>query len=356
MKKTNYYCPINQTGYGIASLNILSSLTDIGYEISYFPIGKPSVTSQEEYDLVTKCMKTKADPRSPCVKIWHQFDLFHKVGNGNYFAYPFFELDTFNDTEKYSMEFPNTLLVSSKWAKQIIQENQIKTPTSVVPLGVNRKIFDHTRFPKKDTEKYVFLTIGKWEIRKCHDILPDIFKAAFPTESDVELWILASSTTNSYSNEKEVQDWKNLYSVDKRLKVLDGVPTHQDIAKLISQSDCGIYLSHAEGWNLELLETMSMNKPVIATDYSAHTEFCTPDNCLLVDITEKEKAYDGKAFNGQGNWAKIDKQQINQTIDYMRYLYKNRINTNENGIKTSKLYSWENSARALAGCIENNIV
>jgi hypothetical protein len=96
---------------------------------------------------------------------------------------------------------------------------------------------------------------------------------------------------------------------------------------------------------------MAMNKPVIATNYSSHTEFCNKDNSFLVDITEKEKADDGKAFRGQGNWAKIGSQQQDQIISYMRHLYSNRINTNPEGLKTAEVYSWKNSADKISGCI-----
>ena len=54
----------------------------------------------------------------------------------------------------------------------------------------------------------------------------------------------------------------------------------------MSQVDCGVFPSRAEGRNLELLEMMSAGKHVITTDYSAHTEFCTKDNAGLVPITD----------------------------------------------------------------------
>lgn len=353
MNDINFYAPINQTGYGVASINILSSLNKLGQKITYFPIGKPAVSSQEDYDLISKSLSIEnMNPQAPCLKIWHQFDLAHRIGNGKYSAFPFFELDTFNEIEKKHMTIPDQLIVASNWAKEAIRENGISTETHVVPLGVNRDIFNPEKITKKRTDdKYVFLTIGKWEIRKGHDILPTIFKQAFPNEQDVELWILASTTTNSYSSEQEVLQWKRMYESDNRIKVLDGVNTHYDIAQLIADSNCGLYVSHAEGWNLELLETMSMNKPAIATNYSAHTEFCTPDNCFLIDVTDKEKAFDGKAFIGQGRWAKIDQKQIDQTIGHMRHAYSDNLTENPNGVETAKNFSWENSAKKLLGCI-----
>ncbi|NBW12998.1 MAG: glycosyltransferase family 1 protein [Caulobacteraceae bacterium] len=350
--KINYHAPINTTGYGIASLNILKELISSNIETTYFPIGNPSVLTQEDYDIISKLINNFSvfNKYSPCIKIWHQFDLTSRIGSGQYLAYPFFELDTFNNLEKQHLKIPDKLIASSEWAKQVFEQNGIRQPIDIVPLGVDNKIFDHTMPKTIQTNNYIFLTIGKWEVRKSHDLLPSIFNKAFPNEKDVELWILASEHTNSYSTKEEIEKWKNLYN-HPNIKVIPGVGSHKEIAQVIQNSDCGLYISKAEGWNLELLETMAMNKPVIATNYSAHTEFCNPKNCYLVKIEELEKAYDGKAFVKQGNWAKIGSNQIDQTIEYMRYCYKNRINNNQDGLITAKQYSWRNSAESLVRCI-----
>lgn len=346
-----YNAPINKTGYGIASINILKELYKIESNINYFGIGPTSVDNKTDYDFMQKIMsKQLFDIDAVYIKIWHQFDLAQRIGRGKYFAFPFFELDTFNDMEKNHMLVPDHMIVTSEWAKTILENNGVKKPCSVVPLGVDTKIFDHKQYTKLDNSKYIFLNIGKWEIRKGHDFLYEIFDKAFPHEKDVELWILASETTNSYSTKEQLKEWKNKYA-SSRIKLFDGVDSHANIAHIISQSDCGIYPSRAEGWNLELLESMAMNKPVIATNYSAHTEFCDKNNSYLVNIDSIEPAHDKKAFFGQGNWAKIGQNQKDQIIEYMRYVYKNRINTNKYGIETAQKYSWSNSANTLYRCI-----
>lgn len=348
--KLNLSAPINNTGYGIASFNILKALVKQGSDITFFPIGGPAVNSQEEYNLLLSLAQKRhiCDIHAPYLKIWHQFDLLEHIGKGKYFAFPFFELDTFNQLEKTSLSSPDVIFVTSEWAKSIMINNGIKSHIQVAPLGVDREIFQEQ--PKINNGKYIFLNIGKWEIRKGHDILLELFEKAFPNETDVELHILASETTNSYSSETELKQWKQMYD-KSRVKLYSGVNTHYEIAKLISESDCGLYPSRAEGWNMELLETMSMNRPVIATNYSSHTEFCSRENALLIEITETEKAMDGKAFVGQGNWAKIDNKQKDEIIDYMRYVYKHRINTNLPGVETAKRYSWRNTANIISRCI-----
>jgi glycosyltransferase involved in cell wall biosynthesis len=353
--KLNFAAPINSTGYGIASLNILKALASIRpIDISFFPIGGPTVSSKQEYDLLSSLIQNrqKCDINAPYVKIWHQFDLLEHLGRGKYFAMPFFELDTLSSIEKTSLSVPDHIFVTSQWAKEILLNNGIKSPIDIVPLGVDRNIFDLDHYVStKDNSKYIFLNIGKWEIRKGHDILLELFEKAFPAETDVELHILASEHTNSYSSADELKSWKNLYN-KPRIKLYSGVNTHREVAQIIANSDCGLYPSRAEGWNMELLETMSMNKPVIATNYSSHTEFCNHDNAFLIDIKNTEKAIDGKAFIGQGNWAKIGQSEKNQIIDYMRHCYNNRLSTNTGGVKTAKEYSWINSANAMYGCIQ----
>jgi hypothetical protein len=355
MNNINVSCPINSTGYGIVSKNILKSIYNtFSKNISLFPIGSSYVEDQKEYDFFSELVVNSVnnlDIDAPFVKIWHQFDLIQKIGRGKYFAFPFFELDTFNDLEKKHMTVPDALFVTSQWAKNIIEKNNIDTETFVCPLGVDLNIFNaelNQKYQYKN--KFVFLNIGKWEIRKGHDILLNIFRDAFPDNEDVELWILASENTNSYSSKEELEKWKNIYS-HNNIKLFNGVDTHFQIAELIAQADCGIFPSRAEGWNLELLECMAMNKPVIATNFSAHTEFCNSQNSYLIDIDTTEPAFDGKAFKGQGHWAKISQKQIDQAIGYMRHVYQNGIKTNINGINTAKKYSWDNTAKTIQRCI-----
>lgn len=121
---------------------------------------------------------------------------------------------------------------------------------------------------------------------------------------------------------------------------------------IMRQVDCGVFPSRAEGWNLELLEMMAMGKHVIATNYSAHTEFCTPVNSRLINIDNLETAFDGVFFDGQcGLWAELAQEQKDVTIEYMRDVHTlkqdGQLIANQNGIDTGKQFSWKNSAQEL---------
>jgi hypothetical protein len=121
----------------------------------------------------------------------------------------------------------------------------------------------------------------------------------------------------------------------------------------MARTDCGVFLSRAEGWNLEAIEMMALGKPIIITNYSAHTEFCSANNASLVEINEVEEAYDGIWFHGQGSWAALNNEVKEQTINHMRKVCGKSI-YNSNGVVTAQHHSWENTANRLLNGINLN--
>jgi glycosyltransferase involved in cell wall biosynthesis len=353
--------PIGYTGYGVVGWNIAKELygrKDI--DLTVFPISVqkfgdvPKLDSEEESKQLHDMVVKNFDPKGTCIKIWHQFDLAERIGTGKYIAFPFFELDTFNPRELIHLKVPDRLIVASQWAKDILINQNINSQIDVVPLGVNTDIFDHNICKdKNDDDPYIFMVGGKWEIRKAYDVLLQVFTKAFTKDDNVELWIAASSDKTCFS-EKELTDWHNYYltsPLKDKITIIPRVKTQKDVAEKMSRADCGIFLSRAEGWNLELLEMMSMGKPIITTNYSAHTEFCNKDNANLIDITELEPAYDGKWFFGTGNWAKLGDSQLDHAVELMRQMYKAKTRKNPEGIKTGQKFSWKNSVDQLLKCI-----
>lgn len=345
--------PIGFTGYGYASLNILTHLMKNNHNVGLSLIGNPNLDSQDQVEYVKKAIDQchKIDYESTCLKIWHQFDLINRPGNGKYYAFPFFEVDKFNDKEIYHLNFPDELIVSCQWAKNILIDNKITKPINVVPMGVDTKTFDFNI--SNQTNNYVFITIGKWEKRKAHDVIIECFNSAFTENDNVELWMV---THNPFLNKEEEQFWLSLVEKSKlrqKIRIFPRLPSHESVAELLSYSNCGIYISRGEGWNLELLETMAMNKPVIASNYSAHTEYCNNENSFLVEMNDLEPAIDNKFFFGTSNWGKIDQKQRDQTIEYMKHCYANNITENKPGLATAQKLSWQNTSNLLEGCIKN---
>ena len=360
--KLNLQAPINQLGYGVAGLNILKALYEEEVEVSFFPIGQPQVTNEEDAYAVRRGMRLAQtfDPQAPCVKIWHQNQMAERIGSGKFIGFPIFELDTFNELEKHHLNSCDELMVCSQWAKQVCLDQLYMSPNGhtyldadakvhVVPLGVDAELFPPA--PVRQDDKTIFFNCGKWEVRKGHDILIKAFKKVLEHDARAELWMMCS---NPFNTRMEDARWKKLYKFPK-VSIIPRAETQQDVYNIMSEVDCGVFPSRGEGWNLELLEMMSCGKHVIATDYSAHTEFCTKENTQLLPIDGVEPAFDGKWFFNQGNWAKITEKEVDALSDLMiSFINNKKGKINKSGIETASKYNWENTAKEIIKCLNQS--
>lgn len=357
MQKLHLNCPINGVSYGISSLQILKGLLK-HRDITLWPISQVSLEKQEDVKLiqtlVNKQQSPELDLNAPTIRIYHQNMLGERIGRGKSYGYPFFELDTFTSVEKTNLNSVDHLLVASKWAKEVCLKNDIKVPIDVVNLGVDEEECGQIRKePKAHYNRCVFITIGKWEIRKGHADLYRVFDKAFSDKDDVELWLV---THNFFNTKEENEQWEAYYKYSKmgqagKIRIYPRIPKHNDVLRLINKADCAVFLSRAEGWNLGLLESMALGKECIATNYSAHTEYLSSDNCHLIPIDNLEDAYDLKFFNGTGKWASFGENQESITVEYLRHIYNRWKDgedlTNHKGIETAQKFTWENTVNQL---------
>lgn len=348
----NFICPINQLGYGVASGNIVKALSELGGSVALWPLGKPDWPNPEDHELLTSCMHFTDMPDfdAPCVRIWHQNDMSQFVGRGPKIGFPIFEMDRLTDIEIHHLSSLDKVFVCSQWAKGVVKEyTSIQADDiHVIPLGIDPSIFSDQVSLRKET---IFFNCGKWEIRKGHDIISKAFDRAFEPDDDVELWMMCG---NPFYSAQENYDWEREYKTCKMGSKVRMIPKQRDqfsVADIMKTSDCGVFPARAEGWNLELLEMMACGKHVIATNYSGHTEFCDNENSMLIECDELEDAHDGKWFNGQGQWAKIDDKQIDMIAAYMRDIHmlkqSGHLEKNIAGLETAAKFSWENSAKKI---------
>jgi len=356
-KTMNIITPINQLGYGVTGLNIVKELRKLR-PVSLWPIGQPQITNKADAKIVQDSINNAKffEYDDPCLRIWHQHDMAQFVGNGEHIGFPIFELDTFSPLEQHHLNSCDRLFVCSQWAKDVCLANGIKPRKAtldnpaidVVPLGVDIETFKPCEIKHGPT---VFFNCGKWEVRKGHRILPEMFSDAFDDNDNVELWIMCE---NPFLSKEEDAEWKRLYvnaKLGHKVKFVNRVATHAEVYNIMTQVDCGVFPSKAEGWNLEPLELMACGKHVIITNYSAHTEFCTQENSRLINIDCLESANDGKWFHGNGNWAKFGENQIQQTIKHMKQIHSlkqsNNLLPNVAGIETANKFTWENTAKEI---------
>ena len=358
LKQLNIRAGVSQTGYGSVGYNALEQLTrNFGWDIYLKEIGTNERKNPREAELIYKSLTKPFFYDAPCLQIWHQFALEETVGRGDHYAFVFCELDGFSKREIHHMNYADRLIVSSQWAKDMCLKYGIKSEHTidVVPLGVNKNLINSEKIVQpRNPGPTTFLSSGKWEIRKGHDVLLEAFNKAFTKDDNV---LLLKTGDNPYVAHvgDETQRWVKTYHTSPlgragRVKVLPWFNNQGDLHNLMSQVDCGVFLSRGEAWNLGLLEMMAMGKQIIATNNTGHTEFCDKYNSLLVETDLQEEAFDGMWFKPQAHnptWSGFTPENVDQVVEHMRYVH-NAVQSpgdllNEAAIDTASGLTWENT-------------
>jgi glycosyltransferase involved in cell wall biosynthesis len=360
MKNIHITCPINKLSYGYTSYYLIKELLKLKNNIFFYNIGPVDNDLAKDVVNIHFLNKhvgifAKNQPyNTVSLKIWHQNEVHGMPVRGHHYGFPIFELDRFNEIEKASLKLCDELITCSKWGAKVIKE-QTGKDCHVVPLGIDDEIFKPCG--PSTLKNTIFFNCGKWEIRKGHDILIECFNKAFNESDNVELWLMCDNIFLQDGG----KSWIDLCKKSKlssKIRLIPRQSDHADVYRIMSKTDVGVFPSHAEGWNLELLELMAIGKHVIATDYSAHTEYCTSENSSLLNIDSLESAYDGIWFHNNGRWAEIKDETKDQMISYMRMHHKNKqdglLGINSKGIETGKQYTWANSAKILSDLLNND--
>lgn len=340
----------NNLSYGIVTKNIVKALSELGHHVHLSPLYPPEY-NETEREFIKPALDKPYDEYAPQILIWHQGDLDKfREGSGKKIGFPIFELDTLTATERMSMNSCDELFVCSKWAKQICNNNNIFKPVHVVPLGVDSTIF--TNRNNRPNDIFNITCIGKIELRKGMECIPQIIKLAFPNGGNYKLRM---SWNNPFFTKKEVKEWEDYYVKELGDNVEFVPPLSQDgMVDLISSSHVILSASKAEGFNLSLMEALACGTHVIALNYSAHTEYLTNDNAYLVEPTGFEPAIDGTNwFVGQGSWATYDYQDFANKLTNLYDVHWYGLglyDPNLKGIDTAKEFSWTNTVRTI---IEN---
>jgi glycosyltransferase involved in cell wall biosynthesis len=300
---------------------------------------------------------------APSISIWHHEWLMCRYpGRGKRYNFTIFELDKFFDAGINNLNFLDGVFVCSKWAKGIVEENGIKTPVYVTPIGVDNRLFS-TNYKKLDRNDGItkFIHCGKWEIRKSSIEVLECFEKAFSQNDNVELHLITGNRLMDYNTPGESDKWKDLFRssvLADKIKIYDWIENEDNVYQIFRECDCGVYLNKAEGFNLPLIENLAVGLQVIALNYSAHTEYISSDNALLVEPTELELAYDGCWFDGRsgGRWASIGSDQKEECVNHMRYIHKRKQSGdnlfNQAGVETAKKFTWKNTAETLLRVIQ----
>lgn len=135
---------------------------------------------------------------------------------------------------------------------------------------------------------FAFLTTSdalSWVQRKNPLGVVLAFQAAFVDEQDVSLIVKTHNLDGPLSVEQHIY-WKKIREIcalDRRILFIEDsldAPTQRTMLKAV---DCLVSLHRSEGLGLDPLDALWLGTPVVATDYSGVTDFCTAETAWMVD-------------------------------------------------------------------------
>lgn len=229
-------------------------------------------------------------------------------------------------------EFPD------KWVSCIDTVDEIWTPAEFISRGIRRKtdkpvltmpygielnmedLLGRTYFHLPE-DKFLFLAMYDFlsiSERKNPEGIIRAYKQAFSKEdTGVGLVIKSNHIKDKRELEKlkeELDGYPDVYFITDNL-------SRREVESLIAAADVLVSLHRAEGFGLPLAEAMYLGTAVVATNWSATTEFMDEDSVCLVDyelMTLKESI--GPYMKGCC-WAGADE---NQASEYMKRLAEDR--------------------------------
>lgn len=349
---TSYGIVLNNLAYELSLLNPLK-LRDVNNNPEFDP------KIEKHHDLYGSFDASGSDVE---LVVFHQGMTHKYFSNAAKYkiAFVIFELTALTPPEVADLDAADHVIVCSNWARSVVLSHLPNKPVSVVPLGYDPDLLKFSENAIRPSNKTIFLNIGKWETRKLHDALANLFRAAFSPTDNVHL---VMAPHNFFIGEQENERLRGQYReiLGDQVSFLPRVNSHIDFIPIYQMADVYFGCSRAEGWNLPLFEAMVAGKRVIANDYAAHSEFVTPENSLLISPRQLEIAHDGFWFrNGQNvgaKWMHYGNEEFEQIVNSLRYAHSERqLNGPQNHQSVHDSVShltWGNTARKVMEVIKN---
>lgn len=236
----------------------------------------------------------------------------------------------------YAWELPE---YPEEWAKISEMFDEIWTPstfcTDAIAAAVNRPVYTmpYVITPEIDTErsreyfglpdnKFLFLCmfdVSSVMERKNPKGAVEAFLNAFDTDAENVGLVIK---VNDPRKDPQVKAYlEELKMKNKNIFFINEVLTRSDVNSLIKCCDCFVSLHRSEGFGLVMAEAMYFEKPVIATNWSANTDFMNEENSCPVayELTTLKRDY--AVYKKGQTWAD---PSIEDCAYYMKQLVEDK--------------------------------
>jgi len=213
----------------------------------------------------------------------------------------------------------------------------------VMPGAVDAAFFNpqhHAPLALPNRARFNFLSIFEWSSRKAWDAMLAAYLQEFSSEDDVCLYLRTYLFSKPEGDPREALKKRVEAYIDTlklgnkslaRIEILAEQVPNSQLPALYLACDCYLAPSRGEGWGRPQHEAMLMERPVIATNWSANTQFMNEENSYLLNYEIAEaKGLEPELWHYKGQrWAN---PSITHLRELMRRVQQNPAEARQKGV------------------------
>jgi len=363
--ETSVFAP---SGYSFVARKLLLELDKLGLDIHLVDkhVDKMRLNiSEEEMEIFTNMLENTSTKNVPLLRYGTPVVFNTPPTHKRNILKFVWENDRLPPLWKQLIQVYDEYITINDFVKEMIEEAVGKgtKPIHIVPHGVDTNVFypDEPMLKKDDKDRFVFLSLGQWIIRKGFKELLMAYFSEFTGNDQVNLIIKTYGMDNSFSTMVDIQNSIKRLSYNMGLKnpphimVIGQMFNQEGLRKLYNSADCFVLPSKGESWCLPYMQSMACGVPAIAQEYGGHLTYMNRKNSLLVK-PEKMEISNGDGWYSPLNGLKWAIPSVDNLRKVMRYAYEHPDICKELGERARKdvqQWSWEKAGKKLYDVIVN---
>lgn len=258
----------------------------------------------------------------------------------------------------------DAVIVPNSFNRQAFLDGGVQIPVYVAPYGVDAALYSPEGHREKLGEPdghFMFLSVFGWSHRKGPDLLLRAFVEEFDEHDPVVLVIKTHGLQVNEFNMQWFEDTVRSVAGKKsglpRIRLVTEVMSPEQMAALYRGADCFVLPTRGEGVGLPILECMACETPIIATGWSGHMDFLSPNCAYLIPylLTPAQPLHYTDLYQNDQLWAEPDGGAL-QVL--MRKVYMQREMARSKakiGREIVTHWNWNRSAAAFIQAIEATV-
>lgn len=193
--------------------------------------------------------------------------------------YVFWELPHIPEGARAMLDSYDEIWAASEFIATALR-NAVRRPVRLIPQALDLPPAPAPQRPRANTFRFLtFFDFDSQLARKNPMAAIAAFRAAFPQRKDVELVVKARGLANDNAR-RMISD---AIGGDRRIRLIDATLSRAEMNNTMREADAFVSLHRAEGFGFGAAEALAAGKAVIATNWSATSEFVTADTGFVVD-------------------------------------------------------------------------